>query len=188
MPYTTYAKGISHRFHDFVRELLNNFAARGIDASEFIQSANEVSMDVRKTSESGSLKLLTRGNDIEVVYTTSGGVDDTFREALGGALGRREGGDVLTGMLEGALRGREKDRAEATRFARELSEAVKGAEDRVLQIIEMERKMLERPPIFVEDMSFKCYCGHVFTYEAIRDVVPGGLIKCPYCRKIYKKR
>lgn len=188
MPYTTYARGISHRFQDFIKELSSDLAARGIDVSKITQSANEASMDVKKTDESGSLRLSIHGNDIEAIYTTSGGVDDTFREALRGASGKRGGADVLSGILTGALRGLEKDRSEATRFARELSEAVQEAEERVLQILEMEREMLEKPPTFVEDVSFKCECGHVFTYEAIRNVVSGGLIKCPYCRKVYKKR
>jgi len=188
MPYTLYAKGISHRFQDFVKELLSALATKGISASKIVQSANEASMNVKKTEETGSLKLLTHGNDIEITYKTSGGVDDTFKEALGGALGKKGGADAVFGMLTGALRGREKDKEEASSFAKELSEAVKKAENGVLQILKREEEMLEKPPIFVEDVSFKCDCGYVFTYETIRNVVSGGEIRCPYCRKVYRKR
>lgn len=44
-------------------------------------------MGVKKTDETGSLKLLIidfHGNDIEITYTTSGGVDDAFKGAFCG--------------------------------------------------------------------------------------------------------
>lgn len=69
MPYTVYARGVSHRFPDFVKELLGALAAKGINASKIVQSANEASMNVKKTDESGSLKLLTHGNDIEITIS-----------------------------------------------------------------------------------------------------------------------
>ena len=84
MPYTIYAKGISNRFQDFANELLGSLAAQGINTSKIIKSDNEASMDVKKTDETGSLKLLIHGNDIEIFYTTSGGVDDAFKGAFCG--------------------------------------------------------------------------------------------------------
>lgn len=139
MSHTIYARGIGNRFQDFVKELLSVLTAKGISTSKVVQSANEASMNVKKTDESGSLKLLTRGNDIEITYTTSGGSDDTFKGALSGTSGRR-GGGALFGMLTGALRGHERDKSEATYFAEELSAAVEKAEDRVLQILKREKR------------------------------------------------
>lgn len=139
MSHTIYARGISNRFQDFFRELLNALAAKGISTSKVVQSANEASMDVKKTDEHGSLKLLTHGNDIEITYTTSGGSDDAFKGALSGASGRR-GGNALFGMFTGALRGRKRDKSEATYFAEELSNAVEKAEDGVQQILKREKR------------------------------------------------
>lgn len=73
-------------------------------------------------------------------------------------------------------------------LSRELSAAVKVAENGVLQILKEEQEMLSKPPVFVEDVSFKCNCGYVFTYETLRKVASGGEIRCPYCRKVYRKR
>ena len=73
-------------------------------------------------------------------------------------------------------------------LSRELSAAVKVAENGVLQILKEEQEMLSKPPVFVEDVSFKCDCGYVLTYETLRKVASGGKIRCPYCGKVYRKR
>jgi len=153
MSYVIYAKGVSNRFDEFVRELCSGLAMKGVNLSNQSLGTNEQHMSVEYTDERGDMNILSSQPDIKVSYTASGG-PETLKGAVtgaaaGGGLGvltsvltgrtsadRIMGGiaGAVTGGAVGGYKGHEKGMREKISFARLLARTVTESERRLLNL------------------------------------------------------
>lgn len=156
MSYIIFAKDVSNRYDEFVKELLSALARRGVNISNQKSSANEQSMSVEYTDEIGDMSILSLQPDIKISYTASGGPETAkgavTGAAAGGGLGLLAGiltgkansdklmagvAGAITGGAVGAYKGHEKGMREKISFAKLLAMAVTDCERRLLSMERM---------------------------------------------------
>ncbi|MDQ1281154.1 MAG: hypothetical protein QG670_2418 [Thermoproteota archaeon] len=157
MSYIIFAKGVSSRFDEFVKELSSGLARKGVNISNQTSRTGEVAMSVKYTDESGDMCITSNQPDIKISYTASGGPETLKGAVTGAAAGGGLG--VLTGVLTGktkpdrvltgfagavtggavgAYKGHEKGMKEKISFAKLLAMTVTDSERRLLNIERIE--------------------------------------------------
>ena len=158
MSYIIFAKGVSNRHDEFVKELLSALARRGVNISNQKIGTVEQTMSVEYTDERGDMSIQSAQPDIKISYTASGGPEAAKGAATGAAAGGGLGllagiitgkantdkvmagiAGAITGGAVGAYKGAEKGMREKISFAKLLAMSVTDCERRLLSLEKMEK-------------------------------------------------